>query len=275
MSSEKALNELKKATMASYLAKAGKAIRSSTSIAASFDDDYHKHLKAANKNHPNVMTPGYEKDPDKLARAEKGMQVSGELRDKFAQGAKNRIKGIARAGRLLAKEETLNERNTESHPELWDTHELRHESGKALKKGDVVKDFRGDKHKIKGFELPHHSGSTGRVYTNQGSFFPGVVDAKIVKKKAVKEDAEPVNELKTSTLAKVATARYKQAQQALKDKNYPEYAKKIQKSHKAADATVPKKGWSVEEEAKTDGVSAQEKYRQIREAKVRKGVTRV
>lgn len=272
MSSEKALNELKKATMASYLAKAGGRVRSGTKIGLDFEKDAYRDMATVNKHHPNVYNPGVEKDPAKLAAAEKSMNTNLDLAKTFKRDAANRIKGIARAGRLLAKEDTLNERNTESHPELWNTHELRHESGKALKKGDVVKDFRGDKHKIKGFELPHHSGSTGRVYTNQGSFFPGVVDAKIVRKKAVKE--ETVNELKTSTLASVATKRYQQAQAALKDKDYGGYVRNKQKSLRAADATVPKSGWSPEDDKKNEEVvvteSPQEKYRKIKEAKVKR-----
>ncbi len=90
------------------------------------------------------------------------------------------------------KEETLLEyHNTESHPDLWKTHKLVHKSGKELKKGDKVTDFRGDTHRIVGFELPHHSGSSGRVFTKYGKghdgyFFPSVVDAEIKKRKAVK-----------------------------------------------------------------------------------------
>lgn len=346
-----ALNELKKATMASYLAKAGRTIRADTTIAASFDDDYHKHLRVANQNHPNMITPGFEKSPEKLKHAEQQMKVNAELRDKFKLGAKNRIKGIARAGRLLAKEshdsieavknattrrimhshldlltkhgpqkvgdaidaaaefhgsggleeigssdvsafvntvkrhlgeavEQLDEyKNTESHPSLWDTHELVHKSGKVLKKGDKVKTDDGT-HKIVGFELPHHSGSTGRVYVHDkqaafkmASYFPGVVDAKI-RKKAVKEEAEPVNELKASTLASVATKRYAQAQAALKAKDFGGYVKGMKKSQTAADATVPKTGWSPEDDKKNEEVipevSAQEKYRQIKEARMAK-----
>lgn len=327
----KALNELKKATMASYLAKAGGVLRADTKIGLDFENDAYKDMAVANKHHPNMVTPGFEKSPEKLAKAEKSMKTNFDLAKTFKRGANNRIKGIARAGRLLAKEgveltkkgtprkpatgiqkaaaagtlgkelnaeikkaaykptlmdkiksklrkeETINERNTESHPSLWNTHELRHDSGKVLKKGDVVKDFRGDKHKIKGFELPHHSGSTGRVYTSQGSFFPGVVDAKIVKKKAVKE--ETVNEVSRSTIAKVATARYNQAQAALKQKDFGGYVKKMGKAIKAADKTTPNSGWSPEDDPKNEevipAVSAQERYRQIREAKVRKAVNEV
>ena len=366
------LNELKKATMASYLAKAGKVIRADTKIASDFDDEVTKHMRVANKNHPNVYTPGHEKDPEALKKAEAGIKTNSELRDTFRRSAANRIKGIALAGRRLAKEnveqidelkrstvasylskainrhttnmtqggalagaasvvapgetlskdeledhlgkkavrqmdtrpkgmnralkrlakeETLVERNTESHPELWNTHELVHKSGKVLKKGDVVKGFRGH-YKVAGFEMPHHSGSTGRVYVHSvnakgrkipgsgygmdgkepQSFFPSVIDAKITKK-AVKE--EVVNEVSRSTIAKVAQARYNQAQKALKDKNYHEYTVKMKKAIKASDATTPKTGWSHEEETQLPAaepiveVSAQEKYRQIRESKIR------
>lgn len=284
------LNELKKATMASYLSKAGRSVRTNSKLATDFEHDGYKDMAVANKHHPNMVTPGFEKDPEKLAKAEKSMKANFDLRDTFKRSSDNRIKGIARAGRLLAKEETINERNTESHPDLWNSHELVHKSGKTLKKGDVVKGFRGH-YKVHGFEMPHHSGSTGRVYVHAvnakgrkipgsgygmdgkepQSFFPSVIDAKIVAKKGVKE--EVVNELKTSTLASVATKRYQQAQAALKDKDYGGYVKNKVKSMKAADATVPKSGWSPEDDKKNEEVvpviSAQEKYRQIRESKLR------
>lgn len=84
---------------------------------------------------------------------------------------------------------------------------------------------------------------------------------------------ETVNELKTSTLASVATKRYQQAQAALKDKDYGGCVKNKQKSMKAADATTPKSGWSPEDDKKNEEVvpviSATEKYRQIKEAKLR------
>jgi hypothetical protein len=288
----KALNELKKATLASYLSKAGSRVRTGTKIGLDFENDAYKDMAVANKHHPNMVTPGFEKDPEKRAAAEKSMKTNFDLAKTFKRDAANRIKGIARAGRLLAKEEVeqLDERNTESHPDLWNSHELVHKSGKVLKKGDVVKGFRGH-YKVHGFEMPHHSGSTGRVYVHSvnakgrkipgsgygmdgnepQSFFPSVIDAKI-QKKAVKE--EVVNELKTSTLASVATKRYQQAQAALKDKDYGGYVKAKAKSMKAADATVPKSGWSPEDDKKNEEVvptiSPQERYRQIKEAKLAK-----
>src|SRR5210317_1976862 len=86
------------------------------------------------------------------------------------------------------------ENNSLARPELWDTHELRGEDGKPIKKGQVVKDFRDEPHKVVGFAPPHKPSSSGRVYTkhgddfeHEGSFFPGVVGATIHKKSAVKE----------------------------------------------------------------------------------------
>ena len=198
MSSKEALQELKKATYASYLQKAPQRIRSGTSIAKGFEDEYYYHMKTANKHSPNVMDyPPKKKDPEKLKSAEAGMKVAKELQTDFQKKAANRIAGVQRAGRLLAREdveEFVNESNTMARPELWDTHELRGEDGKAIKKGQVVKDFRGEPHKVVGFAPPHKEGSTGRVYTkhgddfeHEGSFFPGVINAKIHKKSSVKE----------------------------------------------------------------------------------------
>lgn len=290
----KALNELKKATMAAYLAKAGGRVRSGTKIGLDFQNDAYKDMAIANKHHPNMITPGFEKDPEKLKSAEARMNVNMDLAKTFKRDAANRIKGIARAGRLLAKEEiteeTLKEyKNTESHPSLWDTHQLVHKSGKVLKKGDKVKTSDGT-HKIVGFELPHHSGSTGRVYVHDkqaafkmASYFPGVVDSKIVAKKAVKEEA--LDEVSRSTIAKVATARYQQAQTALKAKDFGGYVKKMGKAIKAADKTTPNVGWSPEddttkknEETKpsplSDPRSAGERYYDARKARLKKGLTK-
>lgn len=195
MSSKEALQELKKSTYASYLQKAPQKIRAGTSIAKGFEDDYYAHLSKALKHSPNVMDyPARDKDPEKLKHHEKQMKVAKDLQNTFKRDAGNRIKGIQRAGRLLAKEdieEALDESNTMAQPEMWKTHELRHESGKVLKKGDKVKDFRGDEHEVLGFAPPHKSSSSGRVYTKsdgrEGSFFPGVINASIHKKSAVKE----------------------------------------------------------------------------------------
>lgn len=198
MSSKEALQELKKATYASYLQKAPQRVRSGTSIAKKFEDDYYYHMKTANKHSPNIVTfDGKEKDPAKLKDAEAKMKVAKDLQTDFKNRASKRIAGIQRAGRLLSKEEVeemVMENNSLARPELWDTHELRGEDGKAIKKGQVVKDFRGEPHKVVGFAPPHKPSSSGRVYTkhgddfeHEGSFFPGVINASIHKKSAVKE----------------------------------------------------------------------------------------
>lgn len=48
--------------------------------------------------------------------------------------------------------------------------------GTPVSVGDPVQDFRGDLHTIKGGTPPHKPSSTGRVRTDQGEFFPSVVD---------------------------------------------------------------------------------------------------
>lgn len=280
----KALNELKKATMAAYLAKAGGTIRADTSIAASFDDDFHRDLKIANKNHPNMITPGFEKSPEKLKSAEARMKVNAELRDQFKRGAKNRIKGIARAGRLLAKEEAIVE--AEKKNPYGPGYKLVDKDGKELKVGHKFKytsHHEGSKpehHEVTGWQSGAQRGnssSSGRVAVKVGrgkdayhtEYFPHVFDMKVVK-----EEVEEVNELKTSTLASVATKRYAQAQAALKVKDFGGYVKNKAKSMKAADATTPKSGWSPEDDKKEEvtPISATEKYRQIKEAKARKAL---
>jgi hypothetical protein len=62
------------------------------------------------------------------------------------------------------------------------------DTGKEIKKGDTVTDFRGDKWIVQGWIEPLHSGSTGRVYLKmigpggnwEQEFFPSVVNAQIV-----------------------------------------------------------------------------------------------
>lgn len=54
----------------------------------------------------------------------------------------------------------------------------------ALRIGDPVTTFRGEKYYLRSVEAPHHSGSTGRVYVSRSktgqrteSYFPSVIDA--------------------------------------------------------------------------------------------------
>lgn len=238
MSSKEALQELKKSTYASYLQKAPKRVRSGTSLAKGFEDDYYAHMKVANKHSPNVIHyDGTEKDPDKLKVAEKGMKVAKELQGTFKRSANNRIKGIQRAGRLLSREEAeefVNESNSLARPELWDTHELRGEDGKAIKKGQVVKDFRGEPHKVMGFAPPHKPSSSGRVYTkhgddfeHEGSFFPGVINASIHKKSAVKEGFVGLYKAKRQAMFEAKTegtvASEVEEEQVVEEERKPDY----------------------------------------------------
>jgi len=458
----KALNELKKATMAAYLAKAGGHVRAGTSIAKSFDDDVFHHMKVVNQHSPFNVHNGVEKDPEKLAHATKQMNVNAELRDQFKRGAQNRIKGIGRAGRLLAKEQaeqidelkkstlgsylkkaanrhgetaanigalagaaavvapgaTLSQDELEDHlgkkamrqsvtgakgmgrainrltkeeavneldKKTLGSYVLKASNdqvarsamstakvaaknitgGRSLTDKEIVKTIgKKEMRKMKtrssgmtravsrlaseevvneagknpygpGYKLvdkdgtelkvghkfmhtSHHEGSkpehheitgwqsgaqrgnsssSGRVAVKVGKgkkaydteYFPHVFDMKVVKEEAV-------NEVSKSTLASVATKRFTQAQAALKAGDFGGYVKGMNKSHKAADKTVPKSGWSPEDDGDTgvfggplpnknlskgqqkaldkvlpkrEEVSPQEKYRQIKEAKLR------
>lgn len=54
---------------------------------------------------------------------------------------------------------------------------LRHkESGEAVQKGEEVTNFRGAVAAINGGTSPHHEGSTGRIWTDCGEFYPSVFD---------------------------------------------------------------------------------------------------
>jgi|DEB0MinimDraft_4_1074332.scaffolds.fasta_scaffold05693_5 hypothetical protein len=54
-------------------------------------------------------------------------------------------------------------------------------TNEPIMQGSTVKDFRGDELFVDGGAPPHKEGSTGRVYTSRGSFFPTVIGAKWVK----------------------------------------------------------------------------------------------
>jgi hypothetical protein len=214
------------------------------------------------------------------------MNVNFDLAKTFKRDAANRIKGIARAGRLLAKEETIDEAGKNPYGPGY---KLVDKDGNELKVGHKfmhTSHHEGSKpehHEITGWqsgEQRGNSSSSGRVAVKVGKgkkaydteYFPHVFDMKVVKD--VKE--EVVNEVSKSRLASVATQRFAQAQDALKAKDFGGYVKGMKKSQAAADATVPKSGWSPEDDKKNEEVvpvvSAQEKYRQIKEAKMAKAV---
>jgi hypothetical protein len=102
--------------------------------------------------------------------------------------------------------------------ESTDTHMLQHDDGHEVKIGDKVKGFRGT-YKIKGFQLPTHSGSSGRVLTDKGAFYPSVIDAKIVKRKlkTVKEEQE-LDEVSAELAQKALDARLQKGIHGPKDR---------------------------------------------------------
>jgi ribosomal protein L21E len=58
---------------------------------------------------------------------------------------------------------------------------LVNKQGKEVKPGDTVVSFRGDVEVMKAATPPRHSGSTGRVLTDRGEFYPGVYNLKWVE----------------------------------------------------------------------------------------------
>jgi hypothetical protein len=47
-----------------------------------------------------------------------------------------------------------------------------------VKPGATVTSFRGESATLKGGQPPHHTGSTGRVWTTAGEYFPSVYNLK-------------------------------------------------------------------------------------------------
>lgn len=100
------IDELKKSTLASYATKAARNIRTSNSLAKSFDDDHTAAMRKVLKNSPNVDPhKGHIRSPAEKRQGELEMKATADLRDKFKRRAQNRITGIGRAVANLAKEE--------------------------------------------------------------------------------------------------------------------------------------------------------------------------
>jgi len=53
--------------------------------------------------------------------------------------------------------------------------------GVEIKIGDSVTSFRGENAVVKGMTEPHKAGSTGRIYTDAGEYFPNVYGCKWVE----------------------------------------------------------------------------------------------
>lgn len=64
---------------------------------------------------------------------------------------------------------------------------INEETGVEIKRGDLIKSFRGEDYILTGFKEPHKPSSTGRVYVTPVSgglareFFPSVIGAKIIE----------------------------------------------------------------------------------------------
>jgi len=64
------------------------------------------------------------------------------------------------------------------------------ETGKPVKRGETVRDFRGDLATVVGWDKPKHAGSTGRVYVKAGpvaaewsqGFYPSVFDLEWIER---------------------------------------------------------------------------------------------
>lgn len=112
---EEEISELKKSTYARYLAKAAKSARARTTLAKDSETDMYSAMRTANKHAKNIIgdIPQHKKDPEEYKRATKRMKMHKKSMDDWKKGADNRVKGIARAGRLLAKEETQVEEETQ------------------------------------------------------------------------------------------------------------------------------------------------------------------
>ena len=54
--------------------------------------------------------------------------------------------------------------------------------------GASYTDFRGERHTLEGSRPPHKPGSTGRVYTDRGEFYPSVIDLTFVEADPAEDD---------------------------------------------------------------------------------------
>ncbi len=98
---------------------------------------------------------------------------------------------VGKARRALADPESLKEQDyTKTHKLVL----MRNDKPfRVLKVGETVKDFRGDPHKIEGWAPGKTPESSGRVYTDQGSFYPSVINAEVQPNDSMKEGVELTN----------------------------------------------------------------------------------
>ena len=57
-------------------------------------------------------------------------------------------------------------------------------NGQPITAGEILQDFRGDYARITGGQAPHKPGSTGKIYTDAGNYFPSVFNCKWTPKGA-------------------------------------------------------------------------------------------
>ena len=116
-SREEMINELKKSTLASYVKRASRDVRTITHFETDDETEAHAHLKIANDNHPNVMDiPAHKKSPYKQKKAEAAYNKYNAMAMDWRQRGKRRLAGISKAADKLAKEEVepVNELHTDT-----------------------------------------------------------------------------------------------------------------------------------------------------------------
>lgn len=117
-SREEMINELKKSTLASYVKRASRDMRTTNNLARDFKDSASDYVGVMNKHHPNVYDPndpkGVNKSSQKYKNAEKDYNANASLGRYYDKKTKQRMSGISRAADKLAKEEVepVNELHT-------------------------------------------------------------------------------------------------------------------------------------------------------------------
>jgi len=114
----------------------------------------------------------------------------------------------------------------DDRPKKYNPRLVDKDTGEEIKLPAKLKDFRGDEHIVVSFQAPHKPSSTGRVYTKDGgSFFPSVVNAKIVDHEwddpdNLDEEVEQIDEISADLARRAADKAYTKADVASK-KTYP------------------------------------------------------
>jgi len=114
----------------------------------------------------------------------------------------------------------------DDRPKKYNPRLVDKDTGEEIKLPAKLKDFRGDEVIVVSFQAPHKPSSTGRVYTKDGgSFFPSVVNAKIVDHEwddpdNLDEEVEQIDEISADLARRAADKAYTKADVASK-KTYP------------------------------------------------------